>query len=50
MDPMSGQAQRRVNLGALGDSVVDASSVNANRPLDNGFYGVLNPGGGIVRC
>ncbi len=31
-----------VNVAKLGDTFVDASSVNAGRELDNVFYGVLN--------
>ena len=40
--PATARAQLLVNVGKLSDTVVDASSVNAGRPLDNGFYGVLN--------
>lgn len=40
--PGGGHAQQLVNLGRLGDTVVEASSVNGGRELDNGFYGVLN--------
>ena len=38
----SGQAEELVNLGKLGDTYADASSVNAGRKLDNVFYGVPN--------
>ncbi len=36
------RAQELVNLGKLGDTFADASSVNAGRTLDNVFYGVPN--------
>lgn len=38
----SGQGEELTNLGKLSDTLVDASSVNAGRTLDNAFYGVLN--------
>ena len=40
--PTNGRAEEPVNLGKLGDTIVDAGSVNGGRKLDNAFYGVLN--------
>ena len=36
------RAQELINLGKLNDTVVDASSVNGGRALDNQFYGLRN--------
>ena len=40
--PTSGRPDELVNLGKLGDTFIDAGSVNGGRKLDNVFYGVLN--------
>ena len=40
--PTNGRAEELVNLGKLGDTFIDAGSVNGGRKLDNVFYGVLN--------
>ena len=40
--PTVSQTSEPVNVAKLSDTVVDASSVNAGRELDNVFYGVLN--------
>ena len=40
--PASGRPDELVNLGKLGDTFIDAGSVNGGRKLDNVFYGVLN--------
>ena len=40
--PTVSQTSELVNVAKLSDTLVNASSVNAGRELDNVFYGVLN--------